>query len=165
MAIVQIYTDGGCRGNPGIGGLGCVMLYGEYKKEVQQGFKHTTNNRMELLAVIVGLELLTRPCDVELYSDSKYVVDSISKGWVYNWQKKGWIKSDKKPAVNIDLWLRLLPLLKQHKVNFNWVKGHAGNAGNERCDELANLAMDNRAQLQVDDYYENPMTPAQAAAL
>ena len=162
MANVEIYTDGGCRGNPGVGGYGVVMSYGEHKKEVYDGYMKTTNNRMELLAVIIGLELLTRPCDVVLFSDSRYVVDSVTKGWVLGWQKKGWIKSDKKPAVNIDLWLRLLPLLKKHKVEFKWVKGHAGIAGNERCDELANLAMD-RQDLQTDQYYLEPMTPAQAS--
>lgn len=141
MKNIDIYTDGACSGNPGKGGYGAVLLYKGIRKELSQGYKSTTNNRMEMLAVIKALEALKEPCEVTLYSDSKYVVDSITKGWVYNWQKKNWIKSDKKKALNVDLWQILLSLLKIHNVNFVWVKGHADNKENERCDELARLAI------------------------
>ncbi|MGN1317911.1 MAG: ribonuclease HI [Lachnospirales bacterium] len=141
MKKIDIYTDGACSGNPGAGGYGAVLLYGEYRKELSQGYKKTTNNRMEMLAVIKALEALKEPCEIDLYSDSKYVVDSITKGWVYGWKKKNWIKSDKKKALNVDLWERMLELLKIHKVNFIWVKGHADNVENERCDFLARQAI------------------------
>lgn len=132
MTGVQIYTDGAAKGNPGNGGYGAVLLSGGYQKELSQGYILTTNNRMELLAVIVALEALTKPCQVMVFSDSKYVVDSVEKGWVFGWQKKGF-KGKKNP----DLWKRFLEVNKKHKVNFTWVKGHAGNPLNERCDELA----------------------------
>ena len=135
--LVEIFTDGACSGNPGKGGYGVVLKYGDMRKELSAGFKLTTNNRMELLAAVKGLEALKMPCRVKLYSDSKYLVDSVTKGWVYGWQKKGWKKSDKRPALNVDLWQRLLALLKLHEVELIWVKGHAGNPENERCDELA----------------------------
>lgn len=134
---VNIYTDGACSGNPGPGGFGVILKYGEVTKELSAGYKSTTNNRMELLAVITGLEALKTECAVTLYSDSKYVVDSITKGWVYSWQMKGWKKSDGKKALNVDLWIRLLPLLEKHDVEFVWLKGHAGHEYNERCDTLA----------------------------
>ena len=134
---VNIYTDGACSGNPGPGGFGVILKYGEITKEISAGYKNTTNNRMELLAVITGLEALKTECEVTLYSDSKYVVDSITKGWVYSWQMKGWKKSDGKKALNVDLWQRLLPLLEKHDVEFVWLKGHAGHEYNERCDQLA----------------------------
>ncbi|NLU23731.1 MAG: ribonuclease HI [Clostridiales bacterium] len=137
MKEITIYTDGACSGNPGPGGWGCVLVYGEIKKELSGGEASTTNNRMELTAVIAALSALREPCTVELYSDSKYVIDALEKGWVYGWQKKGWIKSDKKPALNVDLWEKLLPLVKKHTVNYHWVKGHAQNEMNNRCDELA----------------------------
>ena len=137
MKTVEIYTDGACSGNPGPGGWGAVLLYGAHKLELSGGEKETTNNRMELTAVIEALRRLKEPCSVELYSDSKYVIDALDKGWVYGWKKKGWIKSDKKPALNVDLWEQLLPLLEIHDVTFNWVKGHAGHPENERCDRLA----------------------------
>ncbi|MBR5587046.1 MAG: ribonuclease HI, partial [Clostridia bacterium] len=130
-------TDGACSGNPGPGGFGVILKYGEITKEISAGYKNTTNNRMELLAVITGLEALKTECEVTLYSDSKYVVDSITKGWVYSWQMKGWKKSDGKKALNVDLWQRLLPLLEKHDVEFVWLKGHAGHEYNERCDQLA----------------------------
>ncbi len=139
---VEIFTDGACSGNPGPGGYGVILRIGEHVKELSGGEAMTTNNRMELTGVIEGLAALNRPCDVVLTTDSKYVVDSITKGWVYSWQKKNWIKSDKKPALNVDLWERLLPLLETHKVTFNWVKGHAGHPENERCDELAVIQRD-----------------------
>src|SRR5437879_5491651 len=134
---VEIYTDGACSGNPGPGGFGIVLLSGGNRLEISRGFLRTTNNRMELLGVIVALEQLKRPCKVTLHSDSRYVVDSIQKGWVYQWQRKGWRKADKKPAINVDLWQRLLPLLEKHEVTFKWVRGHAETVENERCDVLA----------------------------
>lgn len=137
MKSLTIYTEGACSGNPGKGGYGIVLIYGQHRKEISQGFRLTTNNRMELLAVITAIKALKEPCKIDLYSDSKYVIDSITKGWVYNWQKNGWVKSDKKKALNVDLWEELLPLLKTHQVNFIWVKGHADNPENERCDRLA----------------------------
>ena len=137
MKQVEIFTDGACSGNPGPGGWGTVLRFGAIEKELSGGAADTTNNRMELTAVIEGLKALKEPCAVTLTTDSKYVCDSINKGWVYGWQKRGWIKSDKKPALNVDLWVQLLPLLETHKVTFVWVKGHAGHPENERCDQLA----------------------------
>ena len=137
MKTVIIYTDGACSGNPGPGGWGAILMYGPYKKELSGGEAQTTNNRMELTAVLTALAILKEPCVVELYSDSKYVVDAIEKGWLYGWQKKGWIKADKKPVLNVDLWQQLLPLLARHDVRLHWVKGHAENEKNNRCDQLA----------------------------
>ena len=137
MKEVQIFTDGACSGNPGAGGWGAILRYGKFERELSGGEPSTTNNRMELSAVIAALAALKEPCHVTLTTDSKYVVDSITKGWVYSGKKKGWIKSDKKPALNVDLWEKLLPLLEKHKVDFIWVKGHAGHPENERCDRLA----------------------------
>lgn len=140
MAILRIYTDGACAGNQSdqnIGGWGAILEYGEHQKELFGGQANTTNNRMELTAVIEALSALKEPCDVTLTSDSKYVIDAIQKGWVYGWKKKGWVKSDKKPALNVDLWEQLLPLLAYHQVEFVWVKGHAGHPENERCDQMA----------------------------
>lgn len=134
---VEIYTDGACSGNPGVGGWASVLLYEQHKKELYGNDKETTNNRMELTAVIEALKALKRPCNVTLYSDSKYVIDSITKDWVYKWKANNWIKSDRKPALNTDLWKELLTLLEVHNVKFVWVKGHNGNEYNERCDELA----------------------------
>lgn len=134
---VEIYTDGACSGNPGVGGWASVLLYEQHKKELHGNDKETTNNRMELTAVIEALKALKRPCNVTLYSDSKYVIDSINKDWVYKWEANNWIKSDRKPALNTDLWKELLTLLEVHRVKFVWVKGHNGNEYNERCDELA----------------------------
>lgn len=137
IKTVEIFTDGACSGNPGPGGYGAILRYGSTTKELSGGDAKTTNNRMELLGVITALSALKEPCMVTLTTDSKYVVDSVTKGWVYGWKKKGWIKSDKNPALNVDLWEQLLPLLERHKVTFNWVKGHAGHPENERCDQLA----------------------------
>ena len=134
---VEIYTDGACSGNPGPGGWGAVLIYGEHEKQLSGGEPETTNNRMELTAVIEALSLLKRPCEVTLTTDSKYVADSVTKGWVYGWQKRGWKKGDGKPALNPDLWEKLLPLLKMHDVEFVWIKGHAGHKYNEICDRLA----------------------------
>ena len=137
IKTVEIFSDGACSGNPGPGGYGVVLRFGSAEKELSGGESSTTNNRMELTGVIEALSALKEPCNVLLTTDSKYVVDSITKGWVYGWKKKGWIKSDKKPALNVDLWEKLLPLLEKHDVTFNWVKGHAGHPENERCDRLA----------------------------
>ncbi len=135
--IVEIFTDGACSGNPGPGGWGAVLRYNGHEKELSGGEKDTTNNRMELTAVIKALEQLKEPCKVTLTTDSKYVSDGVGKGWAESWQQNGWRKADKKPALNPDLWERLLELLKIHNVTINWVKGHAGHPENERCDELA----------------------------
>ena len=137
MKTVTIYTDGACSGNPGPGGWGAILECGGVEKELSGGEAQTTNNRMELTAVIAALSALKEPCRVELYTDSKYVADAVTKRWVYAWKAKGWIKADKKPALNVDLWERLLPLLERHQVQFVWVKGHAGHPENERCDALA----------------------------
>ncbi len=137
MKTVTIYTDGACSGNPGPGGWGAILEWQGHEKELSGGEAQTTNNRMELTAVLTALRLLKEPCIVELYSDSKYVVDAIDKGWLYGWQKKDWIKADKKPVLNVDLWQQLLPELKRHDVRLHWVKGHAENEKNNRCDQLA----------------------------
>ena len=137
MKKIELYTDGACSGNPGPGGYGVILKYQGHTKELSGGSPDTTNNRMELTAVITGLEALKEPCEVDLYSDSKYIIDAVTKGWAKSWRANNWIKSDKKPALNSDLWERLLNLLELHKVNFNWVKGHAGHPENERCDQLA----------------------------
>ncbi len=137
MKKVYIYTDGACSGNPGPGGWGAVLKYGENEKHLSGGEADTTNNRMELTACIEALAALKEPCEVELTTDSKYVCDSVNKGWVYGWKRNGWKKSDKKPALNTDLWEKLLSQLAVHKVNFNWIKGHAGHRENEICDSLA----------------------------
>ena len=137
MKTVTIYTDGACSGNPGPGGWGAILRYKDVEKEISGGAAATTNNRMELTGVISALELLKEPCAVELYSDSKYVIDALSKGWAVSWRKKGWIKSDKKPALNPELWERLLELCEKHSVTCHWVKGHAENEYNNRCDALA----------------------------
>ncbi len=135
--ILEIYTDGACSGNPGPGGWGAVLIYGEHQKQISGGEAKTTNNRMELTAVIEALSLLKRPCTVRLTTDSKYVADSVVKGWVYGWKKRGWKKSDGSPALNSDLWERLLEQLEIHRVEFVWIKGHAGHKYNEICDRLA----------------------------
>lgn len=137
MKTVTIYTDGACSGNPGPGGWGAILEWEGHEKELSGGEISTTNNRMELTGVIRGLEALKEPCIVELYSDSKYVIDALEKGWAAGWQKRGWVKSDKKPALNPDLWQRLLELCQVHQVRCHWVKGHAENPKNNRCDELA----------------------------
>lgn len=149
MPKITIYTDGAAKGNPGNGGYGVVMMSGKHKKELSEGFRNTTNNRMELLSVIVALELIkVEKADVEIFSDSKYVVDAVEKGWVFGWQKKGF-----KGKKNVDLWQRFLKIYPKHNVKFHWVKGHAGNLYNERCDELAVAAAEGK-QLLVDEGYE-----------
>ena len=137
MKKVTLYTDGACSGNPGPGGWGAILEFQGTEKELSGGEASTTNNRMELTAVIEGLSALKEPCIVELYSDSKYVIDGLSKGWAATWQKNGWRKSDKKPALNPDLWEKLLELTHIHQLRYHWVKGHAENEKNNRCDELA----------------------------
>ena len=137
MKQVSIYTDGACSGNPGPGGWGAILRYGAHEKEISGGAASTTNNRMELTAVIEALRLLKEPCLVELWSDSKYVIDALEKGWARSWQKRGWVKGDKKPALNPDLWEELLALTDRHTVRCHWVKGHADDPYNERCDRLA----------------------------
>ena len=145
---VTIYTDGAARGNPdGPGGYGTVLEYVDqkgqiHKREYFAGYRKTTNNRMELMAAIVGLEALIRPCQVELYSDSQYLVKAFNEHWIDGWQKKNWMRNKKEPVKNVDLWKRLLEAKKPHQVNFIWVKGHAGHPGNERCDQLATTAAD-----------------------
>ena len=134
---VNIYTDGACSGNPGPGGWGAILRYQGREKELSGGEAMTTNNRMELTAVIRALQALKEPCAVELWSDSKYVIDALDKGWAQGWRKKGWVKSDKKPALNPDLWETLLDLTAQHEMHYHWVKGHAENEFNNRCDAMA----------------------------
>lgn len=135
--VVSLYTDGACSGNPGPGGWGAILEYNGKEKELSGGDKETTNNRMEIMAVIEGLSAMREPCRVTLYTDSQYVANSISKGWAKGWQRNGWIKGDKKKALNTDLWEKLLSLLEIHEVDIIWVKGHAGHPQNERCDKLA----------------------------
>ncbi|WP_101698164.1 ribonuclease HI [Clostridium minihomine] len=137
MKEVEIFTDGACQGNPGPGGWGAVLRYQGREKEISGGEARTTNNRMELTAVIEALSLLKEPCHVTLWSDSKYVCDAIEKGWAKSWKQNGWKKADKKPALNIDLWEQLLSQIENHQITVRWVKGHAGHAENERCDRLA----------------------------
>lgn len=137
MKQVTLYTDGACSGNPGPGGWGAILECNGRRKELSGGEASTTNNRMELTAVIEGLSALKYGCAVTLVSDSKYVIDAITKGWVYSWKAKGWRKADKSPALNVDLWEKLLPQLARHEMTYNWVKGHAGHPQNERCDEMA----------------------------
>jgi len=142
MATVNIYTDGACSGNPGEGGYGTILVYidsngQKHEREFSKGYKITTNNQMELLAVIVGFEALKMPCDVTVYSDSKYVVNAFNNNWIDGWVAKGWKTAGKTPVKNVELWKRLLETIKPHKTKFIWVKGHAGHSYNERCDMLA----------------------------
>ena len=143
MKFVELFTDGACSGNPGKGGWGAILRFNGHEKELCGGELETTNNRMELTAVIRGLLALKEPCHVRLTSDSKYVIDAVTKGWVYSWQMNGWRKADKKPALNVDLWETLLPLLETHKVEFVWVKGHQGHPETERCDKMAGAYYNN----------------------
>lgn len=138
---VTLYTDGACSGNPGPGGYGGILFYGEHKREYSGGEKETTNNRMELTAVIVGLKKLKYPCEVDVYSDSAYTVNAFTEGWIYAWKKNGWKKADGKSVLNTDLWEELLALTRVHKVTFHKVAGHAENQWNNRCDELARSAI------------------------
>ena len=156
MKHVTIYTDGACLGNPGPGGYGTVLLYNTAtptRREFSSGYRRTTNNRMEIMAVLVGLRSLKEPCRVTLHSDSRYVVDAMSKGWAERWRAKGWKKSDKAPALNPDLWAEMLDLSERHEVEYRWVKGHAGDPENERCDQLA-VAAARGTELARDEAYE-----------
>ena len=137
MKTVTLYTDGACSGNPGPGGWGAILEFNGVEKELCGGAENTTNNRMELTAVIEGLKALKEACIVELYSDSKYVIDALEKGWAVSWRAKGWKKADKKPALNPDLWETLLDLCEKHHLHYHWVKGHADNPKNNRCDQMA----------------------------
>jgi ribonuclease HI len=137
MKTVEIYTDGACSGNPGPGGYGAILRYKDKEKEISGGDKNTTNNRMELLAVIEALKLLKEPCNVELYSDSQYVCNAFNLGWVEKWKSKNWMRTKSEPVKNPDLWKELYSLCQTHNVTYNWVKGHAGHPENERCDRLA----------------------------
>lgn len=155
MKEVTIYTDGACSGNPGRGGYGVILSYMGKRKELSQGFELTTNNRMELLAAITGLEALKEPCSVKLWSDSKYLIDSVNKNWIASWRKNGWKNSKKEPVKNRELFERLIELMEIHRVEFCWVKGHDGNPENERCDTLA-VEASNGSDLQIDTgYLEN----------
>ncbi len=142
MKHVDIYTDGACRGNPGIGGWGAVLVYQGHEKELSGGERETTNNRMEMTAVIEALSALKEPCEVTLTSDSKYVIDALQLGWARGWRARGWKKADKSAALNPELWERLLALTERHKITYVWVKGHAGHSYNERCDKLATAFAD-----------------------
>ena len=161
MKRVTIYTDGACIGNPGPGGYGAVILFGQYRKEIAGGYRRTTNNRMEILAAIRALEALAEPCEVTLYSDSTYVVNAMRKGWAKKWRAHGWQRGRQGKAANPDLWARLLDLTSTHRVTFMWVRGHSGNRENERCDRLASRAAQGD-DLCVDSGHERP-TPAPEA--
>lgn len=141
MKRVTIHTDGACKGNPGPGAYGAVLQCGGHKKEISAGYRLTTNNRMELRAAIAALELLSEPCEVDLFSDSKYLVQAVHEKWIEGWKRRGWMTAGKKPVKNRDLWLRLDAQSSRHQIRWHWVKGHAGHDGNERCDQLANLAV------------------------
>jgi ribonuclease HI len=148
MQHVEIYTDGGCLGNPGPGGYGAILACGEHRRELSGGYQHTTNNRMEMMACIVALEALKRECAVTVYSDSKYLVDGVSKGWAVKWKRNNWKPSGGVRAENVDLWERLLSLIEKHQVKFLWVKGHDGHQENERCDQLATEAANGSGLLE-----------------
>ncbi len=150
---VIIYTDGACLGNPGPGGYGVVLLYNNHRRELSEGFRLTTNNRMEMMAAIAGLEALKNPCSVTLYSDSQYLVDAMTKGWAKKWQANNWKRNAKDKAKNPDLWERLLTLCNHHEVKFIWVRGHAGNTENENCDRLA-VAAAKQTNLLLDQGYK-----------
>ncbi len=137
MKTVDIYSDGACSGNPGPGGWGAILRYGKYEREMSGGERQTTNNRMELLAIISALNALNEPCKVFIHSDSKYVIDAVVQGWAKKWKANGWMRNKKDKALNADLWKQLLDLLDKHQVEFEWIKGHSGHPENERCDQLA----------------------------
>lgn len=149
---VEIYTDGACSGNPGPGGYGVILKYGAHEKEFSGAYRETTNNRMEIMAAIVGLQKLTRPCEVAVYSDSKYLVDAMSKGWARSWQNNNWRLKSKGKTKNVDLWKQLLDLAYDHQISWNWVRGHADNPYNNRCDKLATSAIKEK-ELQPDTGY------------
>jgi ribonuclease HI len=152
MTNVTIYTDGGSHGNPGPGAYGVVLLHGQHRKELSAAYILTTNNRMELLGAITALQSLTQPCRIKLHTDSQYVVNGITKGWAKKWQSNNWVKSDKKKALNPDLWEQLLGLCDEHETTFVWVRGHAGNKENERCDQLVQNAIAEGPRLEDEGY-------------
>ncbi|MEJ2636187.1 MAG: ribonuclease HI [Calditrichia bacterium] len=154
MKNVIIYTDGACSGNPGIGGFGVILRFNGNRREISEGFRKTTNNRMELMAVIAGLETLKEKCSVTLFTDSQYIVNSITRGWARRWREKGWMRNKKEKALNPDLWDKLLKLCEYHQVEIRWVRGHAGDPENERADKLAVEAM-RQKDLLIDEVYEN----------
>ena len=156
---VVIYTDGACTGNPGPGGYGVVLIYGKHRRELNAGYRLTTNNRMELMGAIKGLEALKQSCKVTLHSDSQYVVEGIEKGWAKRWQGNGWMRNKRERAVNPDLWERLLDLCDSHEIEFRWVRGHAGDPENERCDQLA-VQASHEKELITDEGYESPSVPS-----
>ncbi len=160
---VEIYTDGGCEPNPGPGGYGVVLVHPRKRAEASGGFRRTTNNRMEIFAAITGLQMLTKPCRVTIYSDSQYVVKAMMDGWVANWKRKGWWRTKSERPENVDLWQRLDELCQTHQVQFRWVKGHAGIQENERCDQLAEAAL-NRPNLPEDEGYESARRPIEPSA-
>ena len=149
MKHVDIYTDGACKGNPGPGGYAAILVYKQTEKKLSQGYFNTTNNRMELMAAIVGLRALNEKCEVSLYSDSKYLVDAMNKGWVTSWKQKGWKKSDGKKALNVDLWEKILELNSFHEVEYIWVKGHDGHLYNEMCDKMAVESAENPTEKDI----------------
>ena len=151
---VTIWCDGACKGNPGPGGYGAILFSGDKRKELSAAYRRTTNNRMEMLGLIVALETLKFACQVKVYSDSKYVVDSLKLGYPKRWRQNGWKLADKKPAKNVDLWQRLLEQMERHQVELNWVKGHAGTELNEAVDQLANAAIKNAAAMLIDEAFE-----------
>ena len=155
---IIIYTDGACSGNPGPGGYGVILISGKHRKELSGGFAKTTNNRMEMMAVIEGLRALKQSCQVTLFSDSKYVVDAINQGWALRWQANNWKRNKREKALNVDLWQQLLPLLDQHTVEVRWVKGHADDRDNQRADQLA-VKASLAPNLPPDRGYENPVEP------
>ena len=164
MKKVTIYTDGAAIGNPGPGGYGVVMLYGKYRKEAKGGFRLTTNNRMELMAALVGLGMLNTQCSVTLYSDSQYLVDAMTKGWIKRWQANGWKTRENRKVANIDLWKQLLEQKDKHSVAFEWIRGHQGNKENERCDQLS-TQMAAAEDLPADTGYETQFSPSRENSL
>jgi ribonuclease HI len=158
LKTATIYTDGACLGNPGPGGYGVVLIYGDRRKELSGGYRLTTNNRMELMAAIVGLGDLKARCAVTLFTDSQYLADAVNQGWATRWRANGWMRNRKEKAVNADLWGQLLDLCAQHEVAFRWVRGHAGDPDNERCDQLS-VAAAQQADLPIDAGYENKDNP------
>ena len=157
MKKIILYSDGACSSNPGAGGWSAILKFKETTKELSKGYRNTTNNRMELMGILEPLQLLKESCDVSIYTDSMYIVNSVTKGWLQGWVKKGWKRSDKEPVANIDLWKTMLELLEVHQLNFNWVKGHSEHKENERCDELAVLAR-KKDNLNIDTIYELNMS-------
>ena len=151
---VIIYTDGACKGNPGPGGYGAVLIYGQHQKQLKAGFRHTTNNRMEMLAIIIGLESLKKTCSVKVYSDSKYVVDGMNKGWPQRWQRNNWMRTKDEKAKNYDLWERLLNISQKHQLQYIWVKGHNGDEFNELADALAVEGAEESSTHSKDEIYE-----------